>query len=69
MTRREWMNAPVRTNPAGLVHLYEGDEPPWEIEGPFQFGSESDEMRHRALRHENRAIDLRTQAAAMDGAA
>lgn len=56
-----------RTNPAGLKHLYQGDEPPWNGE-EFSFGSESDEMRHGAWEKEQEAIQLRAKADELDEA-
>ena len=59
---------PVKANPAGLVHLYNGDAPPWEGSG-FEFCAESDKLRHRARQLENGVIKLRAKADELDEAA
>lgn len=48
---------PVRTNPAGIRHFYQGETPPWEF--PTFICSASDKMRITATR-------LRDRADAMD---
>lgn len=48
---------PVRTNPAGLKHFYDGDIPPWEF--PSKIMCQSDILRLQAL-------ELRDAADMMD---
>lgn len=59
----------VTTNPAGLKHFYEGETPPWELEGDFEFNAESDVLRHQAYGLEQQAVSLRADADEMDEAA
>ena len=60
---------PAHTNPAGLKHFYNGDIPPWDVEGDFEFNTESDRLRHRAWEHEQGVIKLRAKADELDEAA
>lgn len=59
---------PVRTNPAGLKHFYDGDIPPWEesAEG-FQPLAYSDALRLTAYRMEQNALMIRAKAEELDG--
>lgn len=58
---------PVRTNPAGLCHVYDGDVPPWdESLGPFRFETDSDRMRYEAWRKEDEATAMRAHADELD---
>lgn len=52
--------APVRTNPAGIKHLYRGERPPWEFEDFIS--AHSDDLRESAYR-------LRCEAEELCGAA
>lgn len=57
---------PVKSNPAGFQNFYDGEQPPWEKEGPLIM-CQSDRLRAAAYRAESRAAALRHQADEMDG--
>lgn len=40
---------PITTNPAGIVHLYRGKRPPWDLPGDFRM-TKSDQLRVQARR-------------------
>lgn len=58
---------PIKANPAGIKHFYEGDAPPWdESLGDFRLETFSDGVRISAYGLEQDALALRAEADRLD---